>query len=203
MAELELDLSSLTNAVERFAEGLEVLRRQPDNTLIRDGVIQRFEFTYELAHKALRRYLKMTAASRTTIDDMVFQDLIRTGNEQGLLLNDWETWKGYRQSRTDTSHTHHEEKALKVIGRIPSFLEETRFLLEQLRKRTRQPCANHPASTSARIIGRSFGQSSTRTSPTGKSGPSAPAPNGRPDRTPIWTWPFWGMSRWIRASWPD
>lgn len=138
MAKLELDLASLNNAVERFAEGLEVVRQQPDNTLIRDGVIQRFEFTYELAHKTLRRYLEMTAASQATIDDMVFQDLIRTGNEQGLLLNDWETWKGYRQSRTDTSHTYNEEKALKVIGKIPAFLEEARFLLEQLRKRTGQ-----------------------------------------------------------------
>ncbi|MBF0401157.1 MAG: nucleotidyltransferase substrate binding protein [Magnetococcales bacterium] len=138
MAKLELDLASLTNAVERFAEGLEILRQQPDNSLIRDGVIQRFEFTYELAHKTLRRYLEMTAASQTTIDDMVFQDLIRTGNEQGLLLNDWEAWRGYRQSRTDTSHTYNEEKALKVISKIPAFLGEVRFLLEQLRKRTGQ-----------------------------------------------------------------
>ncbi|MBF0180067.1 MAG: nucleotidyltransferase substrate binding protein [Magnetococcales bacterium] len=132
------DLTSLANAVERFAEGLEVLRRQPDDALIRDGVIQRFEFTYEQAHKALRRYLEMTAANPAAIDDMVFQDLIRTGNEQGLLLNDWEAWKGYRQSRTDTSHTYNEEKALKVIDKIPAFLDEARFLLERLRRRTGQ-----------------------------------------------------------------
>ena len=138
MAKLELDLTSLVDAVARFAEGLEMLRQAPDNTLYRDGVIQRFEFTYELSHKTLKRYLEMTAANPTAIDDMVFQDLIRTGNEQGLLLNDWEAWKGYRQSRTDTSHTYNEEKALRVIDRIPVFLEEARFLLKQLRKRTGQ-----------------------------------------------------------------
>lgn len=136
--DIALDLSSFTSAVERFSEGLEELGRQPGNSLIRDGVIQRFEFTYELAHKMLRRYLEMTAANPETIDEMVFQDLIRTGNEQGLLLSDWATWKGYRQSRTDTSHTYNEEKALRVIGKIPAFLRESRFLLEQLRKRTGQ-----------------------------------------------------------------
>lgn len=137
-AVIKLDLSSFACAVERFSEGLEELGRQPENSLLRDGVIQRFEFTYELAHKNLRRYLEMTAANQVTIDEMVFQNLIRTGNEQGLLLNDWEAWKGYRQSRTDTSHTYNEEKALRVIGKIPAFLEEARFLLEQLRKRTGQ-----------------------------------------------------------------
>ena len=136
--DIELDISSFANAVERFSEGLEELGRHPDNSLIRDGVIQRFEFTYELAHKTLRRYLEMTAANQETIEEMVFQDLIRTGNEQGLLLNDWVVWKGYRQSRTDTSHTYNEEKALRVIGKIPSFLEEARFFLEQLQKRIGQ-----------------------------------------------------------------
>ncbi|MEO5367437.1 MAG: nucleotidyltransferase substrate binding protein [Magnetococcus sp. WYHC-3] len=134
----QLELDSLASAVERFAEGLEALRQAPGNTLYRDGVIQRFEFTYELSHKTLKRYLEMTAANPATIDEMVFQDLIRTGNEQGLLLNDWEAWKSYRQSRTDTSHTYNEEKALRVLDRIPAFLDEARFLLEQLKKRTGQ-----------------------------------------------------------------
>ncbi|MEO5348811.1 MAG: nucleotidyltransferase substrate binding protein [Magnetococcus sp. YQC-3] len=136
--DIDLDISSFANAVERFSEGLEELRRHPDNSVIRDGVIQRFEFTYELAHKMLRRYLGMTAATQETIEEMVFPDLIRTGNEQGLLLSDWVVWKGYRQSRTDTSHTYDEEKALRVIGKIPSFLEEARFFLGQLQKRLGQ-----------------------------------------------------------------
>jgi len=133
---IELDLTSFAKAIDRFSEGLDILREQPDDTLIRDGVIQRFEFTYELAHKTLKRYLEMTAATPDVIDGMSFQDLIRTGNEQGLLLNDWEEWKQYRQSRTDTSHTYNEEKALLVIEKIPAFLDEARFFLRQLRERT-------------------------------------------------------------------
>lgn len=133
--DIRQNLVSFSNAVERFSEGLEELGRYPDNSVIRDGVIQRFEFTYELAHKTLRLYLEMTAANPEIIDEMVFQDIIRTGNEQGLLLNDWPVWKGYRQSRTDTSHTYNEEKAQKVMDKIPAFLKEARYLMEQLKKR--------------------------------------------------------------------
>jgi len=40
-------------------------------------LIQRFEFTHELSHKMLRRYLKETAASPEEIDRIPFADLIR------------------------------------------------------------------------------------------------------------------------------
>ena len=134
----ELELSSFASAVERFAEGLEALRQAPDNTLYRDGVIQRFEFTYELSHKMLRRQLEMASANPDEVAKMEFQPLIRTAYEQGLVLNSWDAWREYRQCRTNTSHTYNEEKALRVMDRIPAFLEEARFLLEQLRKRTGQ-----------------------------------------------------------------
>ena len=52
---MPLDLTALENAVARFDEGLKTLGEHPEDTLMRDGVIQRFEFTYELAHKMLKR----------------------------------------------------------------------------------------------------------------------------------------------------
>ena len=51
---MELDCSSLAKAVFRLSEGLAILRQDPEVTIVRDGVIQRFEFTNELAHKLLR-----------------------------------------------------------------------------------------------------------------------------------------------------
>lgn len=135
MDDMDLDISSFSKAVERLSDGLEELEQYPELSSIRDGVIQRFEFTYELAHKTLRRYLSISAASKKEIDTMVFPDLIRTGNEQGLLLSDWPVWKGYRQSRNDTSHTYDEEKAQRVMDKIPAFLKEARYLLEQLQMR--------------------------------------------------------------------
>ena len=83
-----LDIGPFVRAVARLTEGLDRHRKEPDDDQLRDGLIQRFEFTYELSHRMLRRYLRMVAASPDMFDQMPFQDLIRTGNEQGLLNGD-------------------------------------------------------------------------------------------------------------------
>ncbi len=137
MSEPRLDIRSLEKAVDRLAEGLARYQRDTTDTQIRDGLIQRFEFTYELSHKMLKRYLEATSASPDQYDAMPFADLIRSGNEQGLLLSDWPRWRMYREMRAKTSHTYDEEVALAVVAGIPDFLEEAVFLRDQLRARLR------------------------------------------------------------------
>jgi nucleotidyltransferase substrate binding protein (TIGR01987 family) len=131
----QLDLTPLANAVTRLAEGLAEYQSNPAHTLVRDGLVQRFEFTYEISHKMLKRYLEATSASPAELDAMPFGDLIRTGNEQNLLRGTWPDWKRYREMRAKTSHTYDEGVALQVVGVIPSFLAEAAYLLEQLQKR--------------------------------------------------------------------
>jgi Nucleotidyltransferase substrate binding protein like len=46
---MPLDLSSLGNVVVRLHEELSRHPREPADEQVRDGLIQRFEFTYELA----------------------------------------------------------------------------------------------------------------------------------------------------------
>ncbi len=46
--------------------------------------ILRFEYTYELSHKMLKRYFEMTEPNAEMIDQMLFPDLIRTASERGL-----------------------------------------------------------------------------------------------------------------------
>lgn len=130
-----LELSSFDNAILRLDEGIQRYQKDITDTQIRDGLIQRFEFTYELSHKMLKRFLEFTSPSPATIDELAFQDLIRTGNEQGLLLSDWTHWKKYREMRSRTSHTYDESVALQVIAEIPAFLQEARFLNKQLHSR--------------------------------------------------------------------
>ena len=43
------------------------------------ATIQRFEFSYELSDKMPKRYLEMAAPNPARIDEMVFHDMIRTG----------------------------------------------------------------------------------------------------------------------------
>ena len=123
------------NAISRLQEGLDVYGRDTSQTLIRDGLVQRFEFTYEIAHKTLQRYLENASPTPEQYDNMPFQDLIRSGNEQGLLLGDWPKWKGYRDMRAKTRHTYNEKVALEVVVGIPPFLDEVRYLRDQLSKR--------------------------------------------------------------------
>jgi len=128
----KLDLTQLNKAISRLREGLDRYQRDVTDIQIRDGLIQRFEFTYEISHKMLKRFLKTTSANPVEFDDMSFQDLIRTANVRGLLLSDWPQWKGYREMRSKTSHTYDEDVALEVVAEIPGFLEEAIYLHKRL-----------------------------------------------------------------------
>src|SRR5437660_12721914 len=112
---MKLDITSFGNAVRRLREGLARYERDPTDEQIRDGLIQRFEFTYEISHKMLRRYLKETAASPDEIERMSFADLVRGGNAQGLLRSDWPLWRRFREMRSRTSHTYDAAVAPQVV----------------------------------------------------------------------------------------
>ncbi|MBF0392121.1 MAG: nucleotidyltransferase substrate binding protein, partial [Alphaproteobacteria bacterium] len=87
-----LDIGPLRNAVTRLREGLARYDQNVADTQIRDGLIQRFAFTYELSHKMLKRFMVATSPSPGEFDEMSFADLIRSGNERGLLRGDWPAW---------------------------------------------------------------------------------------------------------------
>jgi nucleotidyltransferase substrate binding protein (TIGR01987 family) len=132
---IQLDLSSLDNALQRLSEALQAYALDASNSLYRDASIQRFEFCYELSHKMLKRYLELAAPNPVAIDELAFPDLIRTGNEQGLLRSGWDKWKDYRKARSITSRTYDQSKATEVIQIVPDFLLEGQALLAELKKR--------------------------------------------------------------------
>jgi nucleotidyltransferase substrate binding protein (TIGR01987 family) len=128
-----LDFSPLGKAVERLQEGLDALKREPENTLYRDGVIQRFEFTYGLCAGMLKRYLESVAVFPEE-SEMTFPALIRTASEHGLLRSGWDVWFGFRKARNLTSHTYHESTARQVAEAIPAFAAEAEFLYRALER---------------------------------------------------------------------
>ena len=129
---MKLDLSPLNRAVSRLKEGYARYQLDITDDQIRDGLIQRFEFTYELSHKMLKRYLESTSASPDEFDNAPFQYLIRSANEKALLRSDWPKWRGYREMRSKTSHTYDEKVALEVVSVIPDFIEEAEYLYNKL-----------------------------------------------------------------------
>ncbi len=127
-----LDLSPLANAIREFESALGEQQREPERTLLRDGLIQRFEFTYSMCERMLRRFLEATASAGEEIDAMSLPTLIRTASERGLLLHGWDRWEVYRRTSNKTSRTYNEAVAVEVVELLPEFLAETKFLLERL-----------------------------------------------------------------------
>ncbi len=124
----------LERAIERLKEGMDDYLANTGLIIVRDGLVQRFEFTYELSHKTLSRFLERKDESKQQVR-LSFQDLIRTACDEGLLLGDWQAWDGYRELRGKTSHTYGEKVALEVVEAVPEFIKEAEFLRDKLRER--------------------------------------------------------------------
>ena|SRR3990167_7541199 len=131
-----LELTSLRKAIMTLEKALLAYQKDPknENNFARDAAIQRFEYTYELCHKMLRRYLEITEPEKEVIDQLTFPDLIRLAAERGLVLNSWDQWAHYRDARNTTSHAYNEDKAIAIVEDIPDFLTEAKFLLKQLER---------------------------------------------------------------------
>ena len=95
---MTLDISPIVKALDRLEEGWQCYQQDIHDLQIRDGLVQRFAFTYEISHKILKRYLEHTSASPAQFDQMPFPDLIRTANEQGVLKSDWPTWRHFSRN---------------------------------------------------------------------------------------------------------
>lgn len=131
---MALDTTSFANALQRLREGLARCEREPNDEQVRDGLIQRFEFTYELSYRILGRYLKEITASPNEVERLPFADLVRSGNAQGLLRGSWPEWRRFREMRARTSHTYSADAAAQVVAAIPAFLEEAEHLCAELQR---------------------------------------------------------------------
>ena len=135
-----LDLSSLEKACEALDLALKVYDKSllPDDNsekvLLRDGVIQRFEFTYELCWKMLKRYLEEYSLEKA--DGLNNRELFRIGWEQGL-VSDPEKWFHYMKMRNQTSHVYDNAKAEAVYASAREFLPDAQYLLKHLKEKAK------------------------------------------------------------------
>ncbi len=109
-----------------------LIEKNKVDNIIRDSAIQRFEYTYELSYKTLRRYLELTIPSNQELNDGSFNNLIRVANKAGLVLGTLEVWDGFREARNSSSHAYSEKVALKVVAVIPQFIKEVKYLIKQI-----------------------------------------------------------------------
>jgi nucleotidyltransferase substrate binding protein (TIGR01987 family) len=126
-----LDISSLQKAVASLERGIRRASAAGDDEELRDAVIQRFEYTYELCWKMLKRRLEMDHPHPAEVDQMSFQGLLREGGERGL-IEDVGRWMGYREQRNITAHTYDRTKAESVYATALEFIGDAKKLLSAL-----------------------------------------------------------------------
>lgn len=134
---MKLDLSAFEKALAALDRGLARAATAPGDEELRDACIQRFEFTFELAWKMLKRRLELDLPNGSEVDAMSYRTLIRVGAEQGL-IDDVTAWFVYRDKRNLTSHTYDAEKAAAVYAALPAFARHSRELLDRLQARGEQ-----------------------------------------------------------------
>lgn len=129
---MKLDLSSFNKAITSFKIAIDEYNKDTKNFFVRDSVIQRFEYTYSLSLKMIKRYLEN---NEENVNEFSFNELIRTANEKGLLLDNLENWNNYRLKRNIISYTYDADKAQEIISIVDNFYNEVKFLYKELEKR--------------------------------------------------------------------
>ncbi len=129
-----LDLSSFANALAALGRALARSDAAPADEELRDACIERFEFTFELAWKSLKRRLEIDLPSRDEIDTLSFRGLIRRAAEHGL-LDDPAAWFAYRDQCNLTSHAYDAAKAAALRAVLPAFAADAQALLTRLLQR--------------------------------------------------------------------
>jgi nucleotidyltransferase substrate binding protein (TIGR01987 family) len=126
-----LKLEPLAKAIIQLESGIKRKEQNPDDELLRDGVIQRFEYTMDLAWKFLQRYLKVDLQ----IDISVIRskkDIFREAARLKL-IDDAASWFEHYEARNSTSHEYDQETAKKVYAQALVFLPDVKKLIAVLK----------------------------------------------------------------------
>jgi nucleotidyltransferase substrate binding protein (TIGR01987 family) len=105
---LEYSLNQFINALDRLSEGAAEARDELD----RDGVIQRFEFCFELLWKTLKIYLEDRG-----IEARSPKDCLRAAFGQGWIIEE-DSFLDMLADRNKTSHIYSREESQKIYDRI-------------------------------------------------------------------------------------
>ena len=114
-------LDSFRKAFERMSEAVEMMSlysiKNRETELFLDALIQRYEFTHELAWKLMKDYLEYMG-----IEGIIgSRDAIRYALQNGLIDDD--RWMDTIADRNITSHNYDQEIAIVIAGRIISIYQ--------------------------------------------------------------------------------
>ncbi len=125
----KLDLTNIKNAVATLEEAINYYNtdvEQPIKNMYADSCIQRFEYTYELSWKIMKKYLKLFF--NKTEQELTIKNIFRYTQGYGL-IKDWTKWVEYNDARNNTSHEYNLNKAQFVLTVLQTFLEDVKSFI--------------------------------------------------------------------------
>ena len=106
-------LATFQRALSRLEEVVTLQRQRQLSPLEKDGMIQRFEYTQELAWKVLKNYIEYQGGERLAGS----RDTIRQAFALGIITNA-DPWFDMLESRKETSHVYDEDTENDLLDKI-------------------------------------------------------------------------------------
>jgi nucleotidyltransferase substrate binding protein (TIGR01987 family) len=130
----KINYQNLHQAIISLEKTIAALKKVTDPDVInglKAGVVQNFEFTYELAWKCLAKWLKQNTPISN--DNIPKKQLFRLAADYNLITNQ-EQWFTFNASRNLTSHTYDGDIIDEKITLATDFIPVVKDLLQRLEK---------------------------------------------------------------------
>ncbi len=122
--------NNFKRSLKQLENAMALMEERELSDLEKQGVIQAFEYNYELAWNVLKDFYEYQGDQ----DIQGSRDAIRTAFKRGLIVNG-EVWMNMIKSRAMTSHTYREDIAKEILQDIVNlYYQEFASLKERLLK---------------------------------------------------------------------
>lgn len=125
-------LNNYTSALAQLTEAVQLGRQRELSSLEKQGMIQAFEFTHELAWNVLRDYFRYQGNVQITGSRDATREAFKAG-----LISQGDIWMEMIKSRNQTSHTYNQNTAdeivFKTINQYFPLFEELKQKMEGLK----------------------------------------------------------------------
>lgn len=114
------------NALKALKEGL----NEPESEIVIDGILHRYEFTFELSWKLLKDYLEYYGIVENVSSP---REIIKQSFKHKI-IEDGETWLDMMLSRNELSHLYNKDNSRKIYLKIKDkYIEQFEKLPDNLR----------------------------------------------------------------------
>ena len=108
-------INDFGKALLRLNEAIDESKNNQLSSTLKDGVIQRFEFCYEICWKLMKYYLENEGIQEAKSPKSTFREAFKIG-----IIEDGEEWIDMLNDRNLTSHVYDENVAIDIYEKILS-----------------------------------------------------------------------------------